>query len=62
MGTLGGGEVSHERGSPVSQLSQAPHLRPTYSVYQVVLQKSIPAKVRKLILYVSDNQGQVCGN
>ena len=33
----------------------------TESVSNVVLQKSIPARIRQLILYISDNQGLVDG-
>ena len=29
----------------------------TESIYKVVLQKSIPAQIRQLILYISNNQG-----
>ena len=29
--------------------------------FQVVLQKSIPAQIRQLILYISNNEGQVDG-
>jgi len=28
----------------------------TYGVYKVILQKSIPAQIRELVLYISDNQ------
>ena len=33
----------------------------TESVYQVVLQKSIPAQIRQLILYISNSKGYVDG-
>ena len=33
----------------------------TESVYKVVLQKSIPAQILQLILYISDNTGHVDG-
>ena len=33
----------------------------TESVYKVVLQKSIPAKIRQLMLYISDYKGYVDG-
>jgi len=29
----------------------------TVSVYKVVLQKSFPAKIRQLLLYISNNKG-----
>ena len=29
----------------------------TESIYQVVLQKSIPLRIRQLVLYLSDNKG-----
>ena len=34
----------------------------TQSVHKVVSQKSIPAQIRLLILYISDNKGQVGGS
>ena len=33
----------------------------TQSVYQVVLQKSIPTKIRPLILYINNSKGYVDG-
>ena len=41
----------------------APDLRPRryFSVYKVVLQKSILVQIRQLILYISDSRGQVDG-
>ena len=33
----------------------------TKSVYKVVLQKSISAQIRRLILYISNNKGHVDG-
>ena len=37
--------------------SQPAGLYLTESVYEVVLQKSVPAEIRPLILYVSNNEG-----
>jgi len=33
------------------------HVYLSESVYKVVLQKSIPAQIRQLILYISNNKG-----
>ena len=42
-----------------SRGGEAQHLYFTECLHKVVLQKSIPAQIRQLILYISKNQGQV---
>ena len=43
-------------------LSAARQVHHTESVYKVVLQKSIPAKIRQLNLYISDELTDLQGN
>ena len=59
------------RAPPPETPPVTPRLRPSLrtenaflshiSVYKVVLQKSIPTQIRQLVLYISNNEGQVDG-
>jgi hypothetical protein len=72
MVILGGGAVSYEQGAPVQLCKRAPPLLQcrfarqvrsclAESAYKVVLQKSIPAQIRQLILQISNDRGLVDG-
>ena len=51
------GRSKAQRGADTPALPGPPRLYLTESVYKVVFQKSIPAQIRQLIVYVSNNKG-----
>ena len=53
-----GGAVSYARGTPVCTSDETPR-EAVHRPFKVVLQKSIPAQIRQLILYISNSKGQV---